>query len=208
MVITLIKVIECNKKECMSQPKRGDVKKVVVVLGGSHHNMDWGEGVSGAWPKFLGKKLLFVFDSIGARSFQSVAVETQNSHLICVFFLYLGMLSKIGCQADFLYKHNNFGGIIGKCSNLELINYFSVSGDSEQNKSPQQKVVVWPLLPLGGFGGPWLCDGSHPAKLTLFFTSLLRHSMSRERIRYRLKGCYVSKILAWWWVYVVMVHIV
>ena len=42
---------------------RGDAKKIVVVLGGAHHNM--GVGGSSATPQLLVKKLpLFVFASL------------------------------------------------------------------------------------------------------------------------------------------------
>ena len=34
---------------------------------------------------------------------------------------------------------NNFGGIIGKTFNYELINYFSVSGDSKPKTFPNKK---------------------------------------------------------------------
>ena len=46
---------------------RGDAKKIVVVLGGAHHNMG-------------------------------------------VFSVPIKVLSKIGCQADFLYKHSILKG--------------------------------------------------------------------------------------------------
>ena len=57
-------------------------------------------------------------------------------------------LSKVGCSADFFEptSPNNSGGKIGKWSVMNLITYFSISGDSKQ----KQKVVVVTQLPLCG----------------------------------------------------------
>ena len=51
------------------------------------------------------------------------------------------MLSKIGCQADFLYKHSIIlKGQLEKFSLLNVIIYFSISGDSKQKKYSLTKI--------------------------------------------------------------------
>ena len=65
-------------------------------------------------------------------------------------------LSKVGCQADFVYKHSIvFAGLLEKESILELINDISMSGDFKKNKQniPQQKVVVLATTAFEAEGG-------------------------------------------------------
>ena len=64
--------------------------------------------------------------------------------------------------------HNWGWGGRGEISHSNLINYFSVSGDSKQQKKyPPKK--VWQQLLGGGEGRP-LCDEHHP-KIPLFYVA-------------------------------------
>ena len=73
----------------------------VVVLGGTYH-MRKG-GVQGLTTNFGQKTTTFVFASFRSRSLQNVYTINTIKLLSLRVLPYLGV-SKIGCQADFLYK--------------------------------------------------------------------------------------------------------